>query len=58
MPFKSDAQRRFAFATKQPWAKKWADETPKGADLPEKVAAEKGALRRLAKKKGKKGRKE
>lgn len=27
MPFKSEAQQRFAFATDQPWAKKWAKET-------------------------------
>jgi hypothetical protein len=27
MPFRSTAQQRFAFATGQPWAKRWADET-------------------------------
>lgn len=27
MPFKSKAQERWAFATKQPFAKKWAKKT-------------------------------
>lgn len=27
MPFQSQAQWKFAFATKQPWAKKWAEDT-------------------------------
>lgn len=55
MPFKSKAQRRFAFGTKQPWAERWADETPKGKELPDKASAEKGGLSRLAKKKKKHG---
>lgn len=45
MPFKSKKQQRFAFVTKQPWAKEFADETKKlkkgkkrgFATLPEKV---------------------
>lgn len=36
MPFKSKAQQRFAFGTKQPWAKKWAKKT-NFKKLPEKV---------------------
>lgn len=50
MPFKSKAQQRFAFATKQPWAKKWADHTPDMEDLPErKKSVRKAALRKIAK---------
>lgn len=47
MPFRSKQQQKFAFATDQPWAKKWAHETgehhgKKGskavyASLPKKV---------------------
>lgn len=33
MPFKSKAQAKFAFGTKQPWAKEWGDES-KGKKLP------------------------
>jgi hypothetical protein len=29
MPFKSKAQKRWAFSTKQPWADKWAKLTGK-----------------------------
>jgi len=39
MPFKSDAQRRWMYATHPKMAKRWQKETPKGKDLPEKVAA-------------------
>lgn len=38
MPFKSDAQRRFLYSQKPEIAKEFAKETPKGADLPEKIA--------------------
>ena len=44
MPFKSDAQRKYLFATDPKLAEKFAKETPKGANLPEKVAARKKAL--------------
>ena len=38
MPFQSDAQRRWMYATDPKMADKWQTETPKGADLPEKVS--------------------
>lgn len=44
MPFKSDSQRKFMYATDPKLAAKFAKETPKGANLPEKVAARKKAL--------------
>lgn len=44
MPFKSDSQRKFLYATDPKLAAKFAKETPKGANLPEKVAARKKAL--------------
>jgi hypothetical protein len=37
MPFKSEAQRKFLWATEPKLAKKWAKETPKGKKLPPKV---------------------
>lgn len=37
MPFKSKAQRRWMFANHPKMAKRWADHTPKGEDLPEYV---------------------
>ncbi len=37
MPFKSEAQRKFLFAKHPKIAKEWAEETPKGAKLPEHV---------------------
>ena len=49
MPFKSDAQRRFMYATKPKMAAKWAKETPKGKDLPERVSARKNAIMKRAK---------
>lgn len=49
MPFKSDAQRRFMYATDPKLAAKFAAETPKGANLPEKVAARKKAIMMKAK---------
>lgn len=53
MPFKSEAQRRFAHATaKQPGrgftkaqAKEWEEKTPKGKKLPKKVSKKKGTKR-------------
>ena len=39
MPFQSQAQWRWAFANKKPWAKRWAKHTPKKlTDLPERSA--------------------
>ena len=38
MPFKSEAQRRWMFARHPKMAKRWAKHTPKGKQLPEKVA--------------------
>jgi hypothetical protein len=49
MPFKSDAQRRFMYATDPKLAAKFAAETPKGTNLPEKVAARKKAIMMKAK---------
>jgi hypothetical protein len=46
MPFRSKAQQRFAFATKQPWAKKWAKKTKAAGgfkSLPERVRRRKKA---------------
>ena len=43
MPFLSQAQRRFAFATDQPWADRWAKETPDMKKLPEYVTKKKKA---------------
>lgn len=40
MPFKSDAQRRYLFAFHPQIAKRFADETPKGADLPDKKGSQ------------------
>jgi hypothetical protein len=37
MPFKSDAQRRWMYATHPQMAKRWQRHTPKGKDLPEHV---------------------
>ena len=38
MPFVSEAQRRYLFATKPGVAKEFAEATPKGATLPEHVS--------------------
>ena len=37
MPFKSQAQRRWMYATHPEMAKRWQAETPKGKSLPKKV---------------------
>ena len=37
MPFVSRAQQRYAFATGQPWAERWAQETPSFEALPERT---------------------
>jgi hypothetical protein len=36
-PYKSKSQMRWAFATKQPWAARWAKHTPNMKNLPNKV---------------------
>jgi len=41
MPFKSQAQRRFLFATNPKVAKKFASKTPKGKKLPERAPKKK-----------------
>jgi hypothetical protein len=41
MPFKSEAQRRWMWANDPKMAQRWADHTPKGADLPKYVSDEK-----------------
>jgi len=38
MPFKSDAQRRWMYSQKPAMAKRWSEETPRNAKLPERVA--------------------
>jgi hypothetical protein len=40
-PFVSRAQQRYAFATDQPWAEGWADETGDFSKLPERVGRRK-----------------
>lgn len=49
MPFKSDAQRKFLYATDPKLAEKFAKETPEGTDLPSKVSARKSAIMKKAK---------
>ena len=48
MPFRSNAQRKFLFATDPELAKKFASETPKGTKLPDKVKARKQAIMKAA----------
>lgn len=53
MPFKSEAQRKYLYATHPKLAEKFQKETPKDADLPEHVAkGEKklNAMKSIAKK--------
>lgn len=44
MPFKSQAQRGYMYATNPAMAKRWSKETPNEGKLPNKVAARKKAL--------------
>ena len=37
MPFKSQSQRRYLYATHPQMAREWESETPKGKKIPEKV---------------------
>lgn len=55
-PFRSDSQRRFAFATKQDWAEEFAKATPKGANLPDHVKHGVGKPTKGKKPKGKQKR--
>jgi hypothetical protein len=48
MPMRSQAQRRFWWATDPETARKWEDETPKGKKLPERVSSKKGKKSSLA----------
>ncbi len=41
MPFKSEAQRRFMFSKHPEMAKEWEKDTPKDAELPERIHPEK-----------------
>lgn len=54
MPFKSEAQRRFMYATDKKLAKKFEKHTPKGKKLPEKVDKEAMVMLRdlISKKRG------
>lgn len=48
MPFKSEAQRRYMYATNPKLAKKFAKHTPKGVKLPERVSQEGSAVKKTA----------
>lgn len=48
MPFKSQAQRRYMYATNPKMARKFSNHTPKGAKLPERV--KEAGLKQMAKK--------
>ena len=43
MPFKSEAQRKFMYATNPKMAAEWESKTPKGKELPKKVTRKKNA---------------
>jgi hypothetical protein len=49
MPFKSEAQRKFLYATDPKLAEEFAKKTPKGGSLPDKVSARKSAIMKKAK---------
>lgn len=51
MPFKSRQQEKWAFATKQPFAKKWADITDQKT-LPKRVTRKKKYSKKLLKRYG------
>ena len=48
MPFKSEAQRKFLFANKPNVAREFANATPEGTNLPERVREKKRKSRREA----------
>lgn len=45
MPFKSEAQRRYLWSQEPDVARRFAEETPKGAKLPERVEPQKAAYK-------------
>ena len=47
MPFRSASQRRFAYATKAPWAAEFEASTPASEKLPERVAPKSAPKRRI-----------
>ena len=49
MPFKSEAQRRFLYATDPKLAEEFAKATPEGTTIPDKVSARKSAIMKKAK---------
>jgi len=49
MPFKSEAQRRFLYATDPKLAEEFAEKTPEGTTIPDKVSARKSAIMKKAK---------
>ena len=53
MPFESEAQRRYMFAKMPETAERWAEHTPKGKKLPERVDSEKSGVLRDYGKEGK-----
>lgn len=55
MPFVSEAQRRYLFATYPKIAKEFAAATPKGAKLPEHVGNHASNVKKAMKKSGNSG---
>ena len=51
MPFKSEAQRKWMYATNPKMAKEWEEHTPEGKELPKKVKKN-GTTKSKATKKG------
>jgi hypothetical protein len=49
MPFSSDAQRKFLYATDPELAEKFAKDSPEGTAIPDKVSARKSAIMKKAK---------
>jgi hypothetical protein len=54
MPYRSKAQVKWAFATGQEFAEKWADHTPNIKNLPERVKSKAKRLIKHLKKRKKK----
>lgn len=55
MPFRSQAQMKWAFANKKPWAKEWADKTPNPGSLPLKAEKKQVISRALKRQMGGRG---
>ena len=47
MPFKSKAQQKYAFATKQPWAEEFAKSTTNFKSLPEHVKEKRNVIKKV-----------